>query len=756
MMKKLRNVFIFCVVAVLFGTTTVGFANSTPQGEGVPEPVQSEIFVERVDGLDEDFIMGVDISSIIAIENSGKKFYNEDGEEQDIFTTFAEAGVNYVRVRVWNDPFDAEGNGYGGGNNDVETAIEIGKRATENGMKLKVNFHYSDFWADPGKQFPPKAWENISFEEKKDALYHFTKESLQEMIDEGIDIGMVQIGNETTNAMSGENNWSNITALMDEGSRAVRELDEDILIAIHFTNPERAGRYEFFARTLDEHNVDYDVFASSWYPYWHGSLDNLTSLLEDIVDTYDKKVMVAEVAYAHTIEDGNGNGNIVGPGHEVPGYPISVQGQANVVRDTIEAMANIGESGIGVFYWEPAWIDPTGYTLEELYDIWEEHGSGWASSYAGSYDPEDAGQYYGGTAVDNQALFDFEGHPLPSINVFNYVYTGAVAPLQISHIDPISLSMIDGQVVALPETVTAVYNDGNERPVDVTWDEAAFADALASGIGSYVIIGTVEGYGTVELNLEIISENSVQNPGFEDSDMSMWQIIYGEGVSEHASRQPDSRSALARSGDYVLHFWSEEEINFKVEQTITGLEPGYYQLAMYIQGGDADESNMYLYAETTEDTYKEETGVRGYSNWNNPTIENILVLDGTVTIGANIEANPGAWGTIDDFSLIRVGDIEDDQDGQEPAEPSEQLERLSEMLEDYIASGDIEGPLVPQLRNSLRQASHHLNAGRTKQYEHFLNKFLERLDHPSLNKHISTEAKENLEMKTKSMLEQLE
>lgn len=137
----------------------------------IPKPVSADIFVKRVVGIDKDFIKGVDVSSIISLENSGVKFYNEAGKKQDIFKTLKEAGVNYVRVRVWNNPYDSKGNGYGRGNSDLEKAIEIGKRATANGMKLLVDFHYSDFWADPAKQQTPKAWRNLSFEDKKIAMY---------------------------------------------------------------------------------------------------------------------------------------------------------------------------------------------------------------------------------------------------------------------------------------------------------------------------------------------------------------------------------------------------------------------------------------------------------------------------------------------------------------------------------------------------------------------------------------------------------
>src|SRR5690606_42151723 len=114
------------------------------------EPVKGDIFVERIPGIDDDFIKGVDVSSIIALEDSGVKFYNKAGKKQDIFKTLEQSGVNYVRVRSWNDPYESKGNGYGGGNNDIEKAIEIGKRATASGMHVLMDFHYSDFWADPG------------------------------------------------------------------------------------------------------------------------------------------------------------------------------------------------------------------------------------------------------------------------------------------------------------------------------------------------------------------------------------------------------------------------------------------------------------------------------------------------------------------------------------------------------------------------------------------------------------------------------
>lgn len=626
--------------------------NSLENGE-VPEPVAADIFVKRVEGLSEDFIKGVDVSSIIALEDSGVKFYNEHGKKQDIFKTLKEAGVNYVRVRVWNDPYDAKGNGYGGGNNDLEKAIAIGKRATANGMKLLVDFHYSDFWADPAKQQVPKAWSNLSFEDKKIALYRYTKESLQSLLKEGIKIGMVQIGNETNGVFVGERDWSKISELFNAGSRAVREVDSSILVVLHFTNPETPGRYATIAKTLHNNGVDYDVFASSYYPFWHGTLTNLTSVLKHVANTYGKKVMVVETSYAYTAEDGDGHDNTVPKSGQALNYPLTIQGQAHAIRDVIEAVANVGPAGIGVFYWEPAWI-PVGSPdkLKQNKKKWEKYGSGWATSFAAEYDPHDAGVWYGGSAVDNQALFDFNGHPLPSLNVFKYVDTGAVAPLRIDEIKDLYISATMGETITLPATVAVTYNDGSKGFVSVKWDSAALARALSSGVGTYVIDGVVESGDTVKAHLEIKHKNYVLNPSFEDADRSMWKITYGNGSSPHTDYQ--EKASDAKSGSYSLHFYSSEGVDFKVEQTIAGLEPGYYNLSMFLQGGDAGNVEMYLYAKTSSGEYKEATSVNGWNNWSNPEITNIFVADGTITIGASIKAGAGAWGTLDDFYLYRI------------------------------------------------------------------------------------------------------
>lgn len=627
-------------------------------GGDVSQPVQADIFVQKVDGLSGDFIKGADVSSMIALEKSGVVFRDAQGAPKDLFASLKEAGVNYVRVRVWNDPFTADGKGYGGGDNDLAAAIQIGKRATANGMKLLVDFHYSDFWADPAKQHTPKAWQGYTVDQKGEALYDFTKSSLEAMKAQQIDIGMVQVGNETNGAFVGEKDWDSMGKLFNKGSSAVRAVDPSILVALHFTNPETPGRYADYAQQLKQRNVDYDVFASSYYPFWHGTLSNLTSVLKQVADFSGKKVMVAETSYAYTAEDGDGHGNTAPKDSgQTLDYPISVQGQATSVRNVIDAVAKVGSAGIGVFYWEPAWL-PVGpaSNLEENKKLWERDGSGWAASYANEYDPDDAGKWYGGSAVDNQALFAFDGRPLPSLNVFKYVDTGAVAPLKVDTIRPVNVTVNAGDPVSLPTVVDAVYNDGSTAALNVTWDQTALRQAIATGSGIHTITGAVEGGYAAQATLTIRLANLLLNGSFEDANRGMWKIVYPEGVDAHTDYQ--NKAGDAKTGQYSLHFYSAQGVDFRVEQTVTGLKPGYYRLAMAIQGGDVTQGDMKLLATSGGKTLEAVTGVKGWVQWNEPSISEIRVEDGKLTASASIRANAGAWGTLDDFYLTYVRDLE--------------------------------------------------------------------------------------------------
>ena len=624
----------------------------------LPEvPEESTIFVEPVDGISDDFYRGMDASAVLALENSGVKYYNFDGEKQDVFMTLAQAGVNYIRLRVWNDPYDENGNGYGGGNNDVATAIALGQRATKYGMKVCIDFHYSDFWADPKKQFVPKAWEGMDIEEKSDALYNFTLESLTQLLDAGVDVGMVQIGNEINNGMSGETDVANIRKLLTAGSKAVREAaansGKEILVAIHYTNIDDMKKLDTLLTGLQVKEIDYDIVGLSFYPYWHGTMDDLKNAITHIRNTYGKKVYVAENAYCYTAEDGDGSANSVeGTDDLAEGYSASVQGQANEVRDVCAAASEAGAEG--VFYWEGTWI-PVGPADADNSDLWEKYGSGWASSYASGYDPKDAGQYYGGCSWDNQAMFDFTGHPLASLNVFKYLKYGATAPLAVDSIPEVTVACNIGTDPELPDTVSVIYNDRSEAQVPVIWNTDDVAAIDTKNGGNFTVSGTLDDGTEVTAAVTVDRINYVQNPSFEDSDTSMWTINYS-GETDPTDYQV--KAADAHSGEVAFHFWSgSADMDFSIEQSFTDLEPGTYELSAFSQGGDlSDDASMELYAMVDGKELTAPFMLTTYADWQNPVIPEIEVTDGSLTIGVRYKCNVNSWRTLDDVTLYKIAE----------------------------------------------------------------------------------------------------
>ena len=637
-------------------SASAGVTNITtfPLPEG---PEESTIFVEPVDGISDDFYRGMDASAVLALENSGVKYYYFDGEEQDVFMTLAQAGVNYIRLRVWNDPYDENGNGYGGGNNDVATAIALGQRATKYGMKVCIDFHYSDFWADPKKQFVPKAWEGMDIEEKSDALYNFTLESLTQLLDAGVDVGMVQIGNEINNGMSGETDVANVRKLLTAGSKAVREAaansGKEILVAVHYTNIDDMKKLDTLLTGLQVKEIDYDIVGLSFYPYWHGTIEDLKNAIIHIRDTYGKKVYVAENAYCYTAEDGDGSANSVeGTDDLAEGYSASVQGQANEVRDVCAAASEAGAEG--VFYWEGTWI-PVGPADADNSDLWEKYGSGWASSYASGYDPKDAGQYYGGCSWDNQAMFDFTGHPLASLKVFKYLKYGATAPLAVDSIPAVTVACNIGTDPELPDTVSVIYNDRSEAQVPVIWNTDDVAAIDTENGGNFTVSGTLEDGTEVTAAVTVDRINYVQNPSFEDSDTSMWTVNYS-GETDPTDYQV--KAADAHSGEVAFHFWSgSADMDFSIEQSFTDLEPGTYELSAFSQGGDlSDDASMELYALVDGRELTAPFKLTTYAEWQNPAIPEIKVTDGSLTIGVRYKCNVNSWGTLDDVTLYKIAE----------------------------------------------------------------------------------------------------
>ncbi|MCD7725121.1 MAG: glycosyl hydrolase 53 family protein [Clostridiales bacterium] len=672
--------------------------------EALKYATQASVNVEQI-ALSDDFITGADLSSYVALKESGVVFKDEDGNaltDQEFFNYLYDGGMNWVRIRVWNDPYDSNHNGYGGGNSDLDKAIVIGKYATNAGMRVLIDFHYSDFWSDPAKYDAPKAWAGYGLDEKAEAVYDFTLDSLNELKAAGVDVGMVQVGNETNSGICGETSTEGMNTIFKAGASAVRKFDSSCLVAVHFTDPQ-SGFSTYVNGVLAD--VDYDVFGASFYPYWHGTTSQLTTALTEVAKQ-GKYVMVAETSWATTWEDGDGHGNSAPKtsGQDL-NYDISIQGQANEIRDVVNAVNAVNDSyagkGLGVFYWEPAWLsayyvyNADGSVDQNLYKqnqaLWEEYGSGWASSYSYEYDPTDAGLWYGGSAVDNQAWFDFDGTALPTAKIYSLIRTGASASLDISEVQSIVETTVSvGESIDWDNisTVSVKYNDGTTGTAPVTWDQEQKDEITTDKTGEYTVSGvavcTLEASdGTtqtkkynVTLTVKVMpTGNVLTDPSFEGSD-SNWSREDGRTEKNDGDTwKIASDENNARTGSNGVNFYQSGSNAFcaKVTQTLTGLTPGTYTFGGYIQGGSAAEKDVQYAVVTvkhedgTSTNYKDGCSLGGWLNWQNPEIAGIEVVEGdTVTVGFEVSTTKvGAWGWIDDLYLYGSYQVEvaDSQNG---------------------------------------------------------------------------------------------
>ena len=405
-----------------------------------------KVTIKKVKGMSESSIRGMDISSYLALKKAGVKYYDYEGNETPLLKVLHDNGINYIRIRIWNDPFNADGETYGGGGNDVSTGVEIAKEAAQYDMKVLLDFHYSDFWAEPAVQLIPKAWKkDVNNTEKMCSdVYDFTKESIQKFKDGGANIGMVQVGNEITNGLLGiysnrdkgeffnviwgdKKKSTEVNKYLKAGIKAVRECTPQALVALHLETPN-VWKYKTIMNTWKRDNVDYDVLGSSYYPFWSiAAKANTPKTLKDVqtlAASYGKMFAVFETSWVNSLNDGDGTPNSIGDSTNTGAYEVGPQGQVNELTDLYDTVLS-QDNGLGTFYWEGAWIPvKAGWTNWEYNkQIADQYGTGWASKGALGYFP-DSKMYYkgkaawGGTSWDNQALFDINGYPLQSLKFF--------------------------------------------------------------------------------------------------------------------------------------------------------------------------------------------------------------------------------------------------------------------------------------------------------------------------------------------------
>lgn len=338
---------------------------------------------------------GVDLSSLEAVEDCGGKFYDFDETEKDPILILKDNGVTFVRLRLFNNPtmsFDD------GDYCNIEHTLTMAKRIKDAGLDLYLDFHYSDFWADPEKQNKPLEWKNLTNDELIKAVYDYTYDVLTRLNDIEVYPTIIQIGNEIGNGMlwdSGTiNDFPMLVKLLNSGIKAVRDTQpEDIntKIMIHLQDGCDKDLYKWFFDSCIKNGLeDFDIIGLSYYSYFHGTLSELEENIKSL-KSYNKEIIIAETSFPYTDNDMDNCANTANSYNASgTGYEVSVEGQSKILRDIIELSAKLGCSG--VCYWEPAWLGVK--------------GAGWQKGEGNSW--------------ENQCLFDFNGKVLDSVKALRF------------------------------------------------------------------------------------------------------------------------------------------------------------------------------------------------------------------------------------------------------------------------------------------------------------------------------------------------
>ncbi|WP_287785138.1 MULTISPECIES: glycosyl hydrolase 53 family protein [Megamonas] len=598
----------------------------------LPFTALAAVQVNPIENLSTDFIKGADVSIMPELERNGTKFY-DNGIEQDGLTILKNHGVNWIRVRIWNNPYVVGQEGVGGGNTDEAKAIEMAKRAKALGMKVLVDFHYSDFWVDPGQQKKPDAWKNDSGDKLVDDVYAYTAKVMQDFNAQGVTPDMVQVGNELNNGMlwpeaqlteDNPNGYKFLAKLLNAGLQAVHDNDKDnkVKTMIHLAGVDVNLYHTFFDNLIVKNKVnDFDIIGMSFYPFWHGTMDDLKNTMNDVSAKYNKDVIAVETAFGYTLEDADFEKNNFGTNEEkVGGYKATVQGQATGLRDVMATVASVNDNrGLGIFYWAPDWV------INEKV--------GWKSNG-------------GGNGWDNLTLFDTKGNALESMDTFNLVSdpNNQYIEPQVTTINTVDVKDVSlYSNVDLPQTVGVVYSNDAVKNMSVKWD---VAKPIFAKPGNYTISGTVEGLAQKAIaNIEVKNKmNLVLNGNFENETLNGWDIVGDSSAINLAWNQGDVRDKCA------MHYWNNKPFNVIIKQKLKGLSDGKYTLSCWTQGnGLASKYQLFVKQNGVEMT----TDIKddGWNRWHQTSIKNIEVKNGEVEIGFILNGRPDTWGSIDDIEF---------------------------------------------------------------------------------------------------------
>ena len=339
------------------------------------------------------FLKGMDLSFQAELESFNVSYKDENNASIVLLPFVKQKGTNIIRLKLWHTPQN--------GLNGLEAVKLYAQKIKQNGMQFLLDIHYSDTWADPGHQTPPLAWQNLSIEQVKDEIYTYTLQVMNALKNQGTVPDMVQIGNETDSGFlwnfgkvwnEFNNNWSNYALLFNKAAQAIRNVNgNQTRIILHHSSVENSI---YFLNQLNSFNVDYDIIGLSYYPQFQTKdLSVVQNKLNTLASTFNKDIMLVEVAYPFTLNWSDNLGNYIGDANQIiPQFSATPTGQKDFLQKIIQILKDIpNQRGIGFVYWAPDWVSFSGNEASST----------------------------GGSAWENQCLWDFNHKALPALEVFS-------------------------------------------------------------------------------------------------------------------------------------------------------------------------------------------------------------------------------------------------------------------------------------------------------------------------------------------------
>ncbi len=379
-MIKLLKINLFVFVLFAFSFSACKSSNDDDQSDPAPTPPAA---------FEPDLLIGADLSFYPQLNTLGYQYFDENGLEIEMLSYLKSKGFELIRLRLWHSPGDAHSN--------LREVIDFSKQIKAQNMDILLDFHFSDSWADPGKQAVPAAWQGLDYNVIKDSVYQYTLQVMQLMKDQNTLPAIVQVGNETNSGFlwpygkiegNSAESWQAYAGLVKESVKAIREIaGSDSEIMMHFAGVDAAP---WFFNGLKEQQVDYDWVGLSWYPIWHTQdLTAMQNTLSQLIAATGKNLMIVETAYPFTLDWDDDQNNLCGlPEQLVEGYPATEKGQADIVSKLLDMLEELSSENTecGICYWAPEWVSREGGI-----------GSSW----------------------ENMCLFDFDHRALPVINEFD-------------------------------------------------------------------------------------------------------------------------------------------------------------------------------------------------------------------------------------------------------------------------------------------------------------------------------------------------